>query len=53
MNLDELKENGYIIINNFYSTDDIIKMRKIILHNMIIKKNMLNLGNNSGSKPDF
>lgn len=53
MNLDELKENGYIIINNFYSIDDIIKMRKIILHNMILKKNMLNLGNNSGSKPDF
>jgi ectoine hydroxylase-related dioxygenase (phytanoyl-CoA dioxygenase family) len=28
-------------------------MRKIIINNMIKKKNMLNLGNNSGSKPDF
>lgn len=53
MNISELKNKGYITINNFYSITEIIKMRKIILYNMLIKKNMLSLGNNSGSKPDF
>ena len=53
MNISELKNKGYITINNFYSITEIIKMRKIILYNMLIKKNMLLLGNNSGSKPDF
>jgi hypothetical protein len=52
-NLQNLKEKGYIIIKKFYNIQDIIKMRKIILHNMKIKKNMLILGDNSGSKPDF
>ena len=50
---EELKEKGYIIIPNFYSLEEIISMRKIILHNMKIKKNMMNMGPNSGSKPDF
>ena len=49
----KLKENGYIIIKNFYNIDDIINMRKIILHNTFIKKNILFMGNRSGSKPDF
>ena len=52
-NMQNLNEKGYIIIKNFYNITDIIKMRKIILHNMKIKKNMLMLGDNSGSKPDF
>lgn len=51
--INNLKVNGYIIIRNFYNTSDIIKMRNIIIDKMINKKNMLNLGNNSGSKPDF
>lgn len=51
--INKLKINGYIIIKNFYNTLDIIKMRNIIIDKMINKKNMLNLGNNSGSKPDF
>jgi hypothetical protein len=53
MNISELKNKGYIIINNFYSITEIIKMRKIILYKMLIKKNMLSFNNNSGSKPDF
>ena len=52
-NKQNLNEKGYIIIKNFYNITDIIKMRKIILHNMKIKKNIFMLGNNSGSKPDF
>ena len=51
--INKLKINGYIIIKNFYNMSDIIKMRHIIIDKMINKKNMLNLGNNSGSKPDF
>ena len=51
--INNLKINGYIIIKNFYTTTNIIKMRNIIIDRMINKKNMLNLGNNSGSKPDF
>lgn len=53
INTCELKEKGYIIIKNFYKKEDIIIMRKIILHNMLIKKNMMILGERSGSKPDF
>lgn len=54
MNLDQLKTKGYIIIKKFYTIDEIIKMRKIILYNMKVRKNMLILGsNNSGSKPNF
>ena len=49
----KLKEYGYIIIKNFYKINEIIKMRKIILHNAFIKKNILFMGDNSGSKPDF
>jgi len=49
----KLKEYGYIIIKNFYTINDIIKMRKIILHNAFIKKNILFMGDRSGSKPDF
>jgi len=52
-NAQNLNEKGYVIIKNFYTVADIIKMRKIILHNMKLKKNMLILGDNSGSKPDF
>ena len=52
-NKQNLNEKGYIIIKNFYNITDIIKMRKIIIHNMKIKKNMLILGGNIGSKPDF
>jgi hypothetical protein len=51
--INNLKINGYIIIKKFYTTTNIIKMRNIIIDRMIHKKNMLNLGNNSGSKPDF
>ena len=51
--INNLKINGYIIIKNFYNTSYIIKMRNIIIDKMINKKNILNLGNNSGSKPDF
>lgn len=50
MNID-LQDKGYVILNNFYNTNDIIKMRKIILNNL--KNNILYTGNNSGSKPDF
>ena len=49
----KLKEYGYIIIKKFYKIEDIIKMRKIILYNAFIKKNILFMGYNSGSKPDF
>jgi ectoine hydroxylase-related dioxygenase (phytanoyl-CoA dioxygenase family) len=49
----KLKEYGYIIIKNFYNISDIIKMRKIILYNSFIKKNILFMGEKSGSKPDF
>ena len=45
----DLKEKGYIIIDNFYEINDILKMRNIILHNMLVKKNMLS----TGSKPNF
>ena len=45
----ELKEKGYIVINNFYTINEIINMRKIILYNMKVRGNMLP----SGSKPDF
>jgi hypothetical protein len=45
----DLKEKGYIVIDDFYEINDIIKMRNIILYNMITKKNMLS----SGSKPNF
>ena len=48
-----LKENGYIIIKNFYNLEEIIKMRQISLHNMKIKKNIFITGANTGSKPDF
>ena len=51
--VENLKKNGYIVIDNFYNMNEIIKMREIIIHNMIKKNNMLNLGYNSGSKPDF
>ena len=51
--INKLKINGYIIVKKFYNIQDIIKMRNIIIDKMIYKKNMLNLGNNSGSKPDF
>lgn len=51
--LSKLKEDGYIIIKNFYTPKDILTMRQIILHNMKYKKNMFITGNNSGSKPDF
>jgi len=51
--LKKLKEYGYIIIKNFYSINDIIKMRKNILYNSFIKKNILFMGEKSGSKPDF
>jgi ectoine hydroxylase-related dioxygenase (phytanoyl-CoA dioxygenase family) len=53
IDLEQLKNKGYIIIKNFYTLNEIIEMRKIILYNMKIKKNMLILGNNSGSKPNF
>ena len=45
----DLKEKGYIIIDDFYGINDIIKMRNIILYNMVVKKNMLS----TGSKPNF
>ena len=45
----DLKEKGYIIIDNFYEINDILKMRNIILYNMLVKKNMLS----TGSKPNF
>ena len=32
----DLKEKGYIVINNFYNIDEIIKMRKIIIKNLNI-----------------
>jgi len=51
--INQLKINGYIIVKNFYTIQDIIKMRNIIIDKMIYKKNILILGNNSGSKPDF
>ena len=53
IDLEQLKNKGYVIIKNFYILNEIIEMRKIILYNMKIKKNMLILGNNSGSKPNF
>jgi hypothetical protein len=53
INLNELKEKGYVIIKNFYKKNIIDIMRKIILQNMLKKKNMLVLGDRSGSKPDF
>jgi hypothetical protein len=49
----KLKEDGYIIVKNFYNINDINKMRKIILHNAFIKKNILFMGERAGSKPDF
>ena len=49
----KLKEDGYIIIKNFYSSKEILYMRQIILHNMKVRKNMFITGHNSGSKPDF
>lgn len=49
---DELDEKGYIIVKNFFSYDEIIKMRKIILFEMKYKKNMMIIGN-GGSKPNF
>ena len=52
-NLIKLKEDGYFIIKNFYDIQDIIKMRKIILYNAFIKKNIMFMGEKSGSKPDF
>ena len=51
--IDQLNKNGYILIKNFYNLDEIHKMKKIILYHMKMKQNMLNYGNNSGSKPDF
>jgi hypothetical protein len=45
----ELKEKGYIIIDDFYTLQDIIKMRHIILFNMKIKGNMTHFH----SKPNF
>ena len=49
----KLKEDGYIILKNFYDINTINKMRQIILYNMKVKKNIMPLGNGSGSKPDF
>jgi len=51
--IEELKEKGIIIIPDFYNSQEINSMRKIILHNMKVKKNMMYMGPNSGSKPDF
>jgi hypothetical protein len=50
---EELKEKGYIIIPDFYNPEEILSMRKIILFNMKVRKNMMSMGFNSGSKPDF
>jgi len=50
---EQLLEKGYIIIKNFYSPKEILEMRKIILFNMKIKGNMMPMGHNSGSKPNF
>jgi hypothetical protein len=49
----KLKEDGYIIVKKFYEINDIIKMRKIILYNTFVKKNILFMGERAGSKPDF
>lgn len=52
-NLLKLKEDGYCIIKNFYNINEVINMRKIIIFNAFVKKNMLFMGEKAGSKPDF
>ena len=49
----QLQEKGYIIIKKFYSKEDIISMRKVITNVINKHHNIMDLGNQSGSKPDF